>query len=61
MGLRKKNCSRPAMWLLQPLLPFASNKEAGERAKGKRGNKQILSGPAIRNAKFIRKTLIAKN
>lgn len=32
-----------------------------EGAKGKRENKQTVSGPALRNAKFIRKTLIAKN
>lgn len=60
-GLRKRHCGRPIVWLLQPPRPFDSSTEAGEAAKGKRQNKQVVSGPAIRNAKFIRKTLIAKN
>lgn len=57
----KRNYGGPSILLLQPPLPFASKKEAGEGAKGKIQNKQVVSGPAIRNAKFIRKTLIAKN
>lgn len=57
--MRKRNSD-------QALTPAESsstciNKEAREEAKGKRENKQIVSCPAIRNAKFTRKTLIAKN
>lgn len=48
-------------WLLLLLLRLVKNKEAGDGAKGRRENKDIVSGPAIRDAKFIRKALIAKN